>query len=110
MSASDGSIAGQQKVVDNGPDSERYNIAILGDGYRKEELAQFAPDVDTFVALMKSTAPYDRTRERPTRRAGRFWPGARAAHYWSCRRRPGACWASNWRWAAAATFGSFHWR
>ena len=60
MSASDGSIAGQQKVVDNGPDSERYNIAILGDGYRQEELAQFATDVDNFVALMKSTAPYDR--------------------------------------------------
>ena len=60
MSASDGSIAGQAKVVDNGPNSERYNIVILGDGYRQAELAQFATDVDTFVALMKSTAPYDR--------------------------------------------------
>jgi hypothetical protein len=60
MSAADGSVAGRQKVVDNGPDSERYNIVILGDGYRREELAKFAGDVDNFVAVLKSTAPYDR--------------------------------------------------
>jgi IgA Peptidase M64/von Willebrand factor type A domain len=59
MSSSDGYISGTHKIVDHGPNSQRYNIVILGDGYRASELAQFATDVDNFVNTLRSTAPYN---------------------------------------------------
>jgi IgA Peptidase M64 len=58
MSNSDGYISGLHKIVDHGPNSQRYNIVILGDGYRASELGQFATDVQTFVDTLRATAPY----------------------------------------------------
>jgi hypothetical protein len=60
MTTADGYIAGLHKIVDNGPNSQRYNIVILGDGYRASELAQFATDVRSFIDTFQATAPYDR--------------------------------------------------
>jgi hypothetical protein len=60
----DGQVVGSQKVVDNGPNAYRYNIVILGDGYRTSELAKFAGDVTRFVNAFRATAPYDK-----------LWPG-----------------------------------
>jgi hypothetical protein len=34
MSASDGSVLGLTKILDNGPDSERFNIVIVSEGYQ----------------------------------------------------------------------------
>ena len=34
MSASDGYVVGTTKIVDHGSDSVRWNLVILGDGYR----------------------------------------------------------------------------
>ncbi len=59
MSSSDGYISATHKIVDHGANSQRYNIVILGDGYRASELAQFASDVNTFVSTLRSTAPYN---------------------------------------------------
>jgi IgA Peptidase M64 len=59
MTASDGHISGVHKIVDHGPNSQRYNIVILGDGYRASELAQYATDVQTFINTFCATAPYD---------------------------------------------------
>jgi hypothetical protein len=59
MTTSDGYIAGRHKVVDHGPNSQRYNIVILGDGYRASELGQYATDVQTFIDAFRSTAPYN---------------------------------------------------
>ena len=59
MSSADGYISGTHKIVDHGPNSQRYNIVILGDGYRSSELTKFATDVDTFVNTLRSTAPYN---------------------------------------------------
>lgn len=59
MSTSDGYILGSSKVVDHGPNSQRYNIVILGDGYRASEMAQYAIDVQTFINLFRATAPYN---------------------------------------------------
>src|SRR5262249_55876382 len=64
VGTADGHVVGVQKVVDNGPNAERYNIVILGDGYRASELDKFAADVDAFVATFQGTAPYDK-----------LWPG-----------------------------------
>jgi hypothetical protein len=58
MTTSDGYILGSTKVVDHGPNSQRYNIVILGDGYRASEIAQYAKDVQTFIDLFRATAPY----------------------------------------------------
>jgi hypothetical protein len=59
MSSSDGSVNGVHKIVDHGPNSQRYNVVTLGDGYRASELAQYASDVDNFVATFRSTAPFN---------------------------------------------------
>lgn len=59
MTTSDGYISGLHKIVDHGPNSQRYNIVILGDGYRASELAQYVTDVQTFVNTFRATAPYN---------------------------------------------------
>lgn len=59
MTASDGYIGATHKVVDHGPESQRYNIVVLGDGYRASELGQYATDVDNFVNALRSTAPFN---------------------------------------------------
>jgi hypothetical protein len=46
------------KLVDNGDPARRWNLVILGDGYRAGELAQFHTDASTFVDKMKATVPY----------------------------------------------------
>jgi len=58
MSASDGSVSGTQKIVDHGPDSLRYNIVILGDGYRGTEMAKYHADAQAFVDAFRATAPF----------------------------------------------------
>ena len=57
MSAADGSVSGRQKVVDHGPDAQRYNIVILGDGYRSADMAKYRADVQAFVDALRQTAP-----------------------------------------------------
>lgn len=58
MSTSDGYVLGDHKIVDHGPNSQRYNIVILGDGYRSTEMAKYATDVQAFIDLLRATAPY----------------------------------------------------
>ena len=52
MGAADGSINGTQKIVDHGPNAQRYNIVILGDGYRAAELNKYHADVQDFVDVL----------------------------------------------------------
>lgn len=58
MGAADGFINGTQKIVDHGPNSQRYNIVILGDGYRTAELYKYHADVQGFVDTLRATAPF----------------------------------------------------
>jgi IgA Peptidase M64. len=58
MSAADGSVIGAQKIVDHGADAQRYNVVILGDGYRAAEMAKYHSDVQAFVDVFGQTAPY----------------------------------------------------
>jgi hypothetical protein len=64
MSTSDGQVGALHKLVDHGPNAQRYNIVILGDGYQAAELGKFATDADTFVARLQATDPF-----------GALWPG-----------------------------------
>ena len=58
MSTADGYVAGLHKIVDHGPNSQRFNIVIMGDGYQASEQAKLATDVKAFVDLLRATAPY----------------------------------------------------
>ncbi|HZV69837.1 MAG TPA: M64 family metallopeptidase [Saprospiraceae bacterium] len=59
MSATDGYIVGTTKVVDHGPDNLRWNLVIIGDGYREGELTQYHTDVQNFVTALRNTPPFD---------------------------------------------------
>lgn len=59
MTTADGSVLGVRKIVDHGPDADRYNIVLLGDGYRDSEMAKYAADVARFVATLQAAAPFD---------------------------------------------------
>jgi hypothetical protein len=58
MSTADGSVSGVQKIVDHGPDAQRYNVVILGDGYRAGEMVKYHADVQAFVDVFGQTAPF----------------------------------------------------
>src|SRR5262245_38237118 len=58
MSSSDGYIGATVKIVDHGPDASRWNLVILGDGYRASELTTYHDDVRNFLDTMFATAPY----------------------------------------------------
>src|SRR4051794_7210571 len=59
MTAADGSIGSMVKVVDHGPANARWNLVVLGDGYRASELAKYHSDVDAFINDIRTTPPYD---------------------------------------------------
>jgi hypothetical protein len=58
MSTSDGSILGTTKVIDHGPASQRWNLVILGDGYRTSELNNYHDHTQQFIDHLRSTAPF----------------------------------------------------
>jgi hypothetical protein len=59
MGASDGSIGSTTKVVDHGSPSSRWDLVVLGDGYRAAELTKYHTDVQTFVDRIRVTPPWD---------------------------------------------------
>jgi hypothetical protein len=58
MSASDGYVVGVTKVVDHGPDNARWNLVIVGDGYRASELSDYHQHVLDFIDELRTTAPF----------------------------------------------------
>lgn len=60
-SPSDGTVLGVTKVIDNGPAAGRFNLVLIGDGYRAGEQALFANDVQDFVDFLFATPPFDST-------------------------------------------------
>jgi len=59
MSASDGSVGSTTKIVDHGPASARWNVVILGDGYRATEIATYHSQVQDLVDTLYATPPFD---------------------------------------------------
>jgi len=51
-------VNGVQKIVEHGPDAQRYNVVLLGDGYRATEMAKYHADVQAFVDMLHQTAPF----------------------------------------------------
>ncbi len=58
MTAADGRVVGTTTIVDNGPGNERWDLVVLGDGYREAELDDYHGHVDTFVATFLATPPF----------------------------------------------------
>ena len=58
MSAADGSVVGTTKLVDHGPDADRWTLVILSEGYQQAELPKFHTDADAFVTRLFATPPY----------------------------------------------------
>jgi IgA Peptidase M64 len=60
VTINDGQILGTTKIVDHGSPAQRWNMVILGDGYRAAELNKYQNDVQNFVNVLQATAPFTR--------------------------------------------------
>lgn len=58
MGTSDGRVIGSTKILDNGPDSLRWTVVVLPDGYRESELPQFVADAQQLVSALSATPPF----------------------------------------------------
>jgi IgA peptidase M64 len=62
MGTSDGQVLGPTKIVDAGPDTQRWNVVIVSEGYRDVEMAQFAADAQQFANTLLTAPPFDRLK------------------------------------------------
>ncbi len=58
MTTSDGSVVGTTKLVDNGPDEDKWNLVVTGDGFTAAELGAFEAVVDDFVTFLPTQSPF----------------------------------------------------
>lgn len=58
MSTADGYVGATTKIVDHGPNHDRWCLVLVGDGYRATELAQFRADVESFLDQLRATPPF----------------------------------------------------
>jgi hypothetical protein len=59
MGIGDGQVIGATKIVDHGSPADRFNLVIVSEGYRQNELGQFSSDTQAFVNRLISIAPFD---------------------------------------------------
>ena len=59
MGASDGSVGSTTKIVDHGAPTARWNLVIVGDGYRPSEIPQYHADVQNIIDRLRTTPPFD---------------------------------------------------
>ena len=59
MSRENGTVRGSTLLVSSGSSAERWDLVIVGDGFRAAELALYASEVDQVVAQIFSTPPFD---------------------------------------------------
>ncbi len=63
-SSLDGEVTGRVTLVNRAPAANSYNVVIMSDGFRAEEMGKFAADADRYVAALMSSAPFDDCRIR----------------------------------------------
>ena len=59
MSTAAGRVVGATKIVDHGPDSARWDVVLVAEGYTQAELAQFATDAETLAERFLATPPFN---------------------------------------------------
>ena len=57
-----GEVLGVKRIVDAGPPEQRWNAVIVSEGYRSNEMDQFATDAGNFAEALLAAAPLDRLR------------------------------------------------
>ena len=62
MGTADGRVVGTTRIVDSGDPAERWNLVILAEGYREEELPDFGTHARSFVDMLAATPPFDELR------------------------------------------------
>lgn len=63
MSDGHDAVVGVEKIVDNGAAVARWNLLLLAEGYREEELDQFAEDAADVVDTLLATSPFDELQD-----------------------------------------------
>lgn len=63
MTTKDGRVVGTTKVIDAGDPRSRWNLVVLGDGYRESELADYAADVKSLVDKLVKSVPFSSLRQ-----------------------------------------------
>lgn len=64
MGTADGTIVGTTKVVDHGANTDKWNLVVLGDGFRAADQAAYTAAVDALANRLKATAPFDGVWDR----------------------------------------------
>lgn len=59
MSTSDGYVIGTTKVIDHGSPNQRFNLVILSDGYKEDEIPIFEENVQEFLNILQATSPFN---------------------------------------------------
>lgn len=54
MGVNDGTVVGTTKVVDHGPDEDKWCLVISGDGFTSSEMGAFETAVDDFVVFLET--------------------------------------------------------
>src|SRR4029450_13085548 len=62
MSRADGHVVGMARVLDHGPTELLLNIVVVSEGFREQELPQFAQYVQRFADNLLDTPPFSRFR------------------------------------------------
>lgn len=63
MSRADGEVLGFTTIVDSGPATRRWNLVLLSDGFRSDELAtRFAPAAQNIASRLFSIPPFTELR------------------------------------------------
>jgi hypothetical protein len=57
MTTNDGKVLGKEKIIDNGPNSIRWNIVILGDGFTAAEIPQYKQEAKRIADFILNTVP-----------------------------------------------------
>lgn len=56
----DGEVIGATKIWDSGPDSDRFVLVLLSEGYTQSQLPNFANHAQQFLEAFLATPPFDR--------------------------------------------------
>lgn len=59
MGTADGTVTGSTKVIDHGPDADRYVIAVMGDGFTAAQQSAYQTAFTNFTNALKATKPFD---------------------------------------------------
>lgn len=62
MTTADGQVLGTTRIIDNGPAATLWNVVILGDGYRAQEMARYRDDAQRACEVLFDTPPFDQRR------------------------------------------------